>query len=115
MVSMTFHFNGLFHSFFNRGQYSWRKLNRNVTSRAWYVIFNILWKLSTHIPNHNLQLPLIQNLTLATFVRNCGAKPNRSSLGFNFPYPHHDPVKDKENLSRGHGEDRDSWTRGMTC
>ena len=22
---------------------------------------------------------------------------------------------DKENLSRGHGEDRESWTRGMTC
>ena len=21
----------------------------------------------------------------------------------------------KENLSRGHGEDRESWTRGMTC
>ena len=23
--------------------------------------------------------------------------------------------EDKENLSRGHGEDRESWTRGMTC
>ena len=22
---------------------------------------------------------------------------------------------EKENLSRGHGEDRESWTRGMTC
>ena len=24
-------------------------------------------------------------------------------------------IQDKENLSRGHGEDRESWTRGMTC
>ena len=32
-------------------------------------------KISTHIPNHNLQLPLIQILTQATFVQNCGAKP----------------------------------------
>ena len=24
-------------------------------------------------------------------------------------------VSDKENRSRGHGEDRESWTRGMTC
>ena len=23
--------------------------------------------------------------------------------------------EDKGNLSRGHGEDRESWTRGMTC
>ena len=22
---------------------------------------------------------------------------------------------DKENLSRGHGKDRESWTRGKTC
>ena len=39
----------------------------------WYLTF---YEKSTHIPNHNLQLSLIQNLTLATFVRNCGAKPN---------------------------------------
>ena len=32
----------------------------------------------THMPNHNLQLPLIQILTLATFVRNSGAKPTHS-------------------------------------
>ena len=24
-------------------------------------------------------------------------------------------AEDKENLSRGHGEDRESWTRGKTC
>ena len=55
------------------------------------ILFIIIYPSSSRSMN---KLPLIQNLTLATFVRNCGAKPNRSSLGFNFPYPHHDPVKD---------------------
>ena len=52
----------------------------------WYLTF---YEKSTHIPNHNLQIPLIQNtpnhnlqipliqnLTLATYVRNCGARPH---------------------------------------